>query len=115
MTLPNTAGSLVRLSSLPLSFRFLIDGLVLPVVEELYFRGYLLPRGSCSGRSRSLVNAGLFTIYHLWQPFNYLTIFVFALLLGYTVRRAHDQCGWESRFHVLLNLIVGVLALMIMI
>jgi membrane protease YdiL (CAAX protease family) len=93
--------------------RFIIDGLVLPVVEELYFRGYLLPRIPRAGSLAVWLNAGLFTIYHFWQPFNYLTIFVFALLLAYTVKRT--RAVWIGiSIHVLLNLIGGFLALMTM-
>jgi uncharacterized protein len=91
--------------------RFLIDGLVLPVIEELYFRGYLLPRIPATGSLAVGINAGLFTLYHLWQPFNYLTIFIFALLLAYTVRRT--QSVWVGiSVHALLNLIGALLALM---
>lgn len=93
--------------------RFFIDGLVLPVVEELYFRGYLLPRFPVAGSLAVWLQAGLFTIYHFWQPFNYLTIFIFALLLAYTVRRTRSVWVGIS-VHVLLNLIGAFLALMIM-
>ena len=39
-----------------------------PVVEELYFRGFLLPRMEQLGRWAPLVNASLFSIYHFWSP-----------------------------------------------
>jgi uncharacterized protein len=47
---------------------FLLNGLIGPVVEELYFRGFLLPRMERLGRWAPLVNATLFSIYHFWSP-----------------------------------------------
>ena len=47
---------------------FLFNGLAGPVVEELYFRGYLLPRLSRYGKWAPLLNAILFAIYHLFSP-----------------------------------------------
>ena len=43
---------------------FLLNGVVGPVVEELYFRGFLLPRMERLGRLAPLVNATLFSVYH---------------------------------------------------
>lgn len=45
-----------------------INGLLGPVVEELYFRGYLLPRMERMGRWAPLVNVTLFSLYHFWSP-----------------------------------------------
>jgi membrane protease YdiL (CAAX protease family) len=45
-----------------------LNGLVGPIVEELYFRGYLLPRMEWMGRLAPLVNVTLFSIYHFWSP-----------------------------------------------
>ncbi|MFL5688443.1 MAG: CPBP family intramembrane glutamic endopeptidase [Chloroflexota bacterium] len=39
-----------------------------PIVEELYFRGYLLPRMERMGRWAPLVNVTLFSLYHFWSP-----------------------------------------------
>jgi len=47
---------------------FLLNGLVGPIVEELYFRGYLLPRMEWMGRWAPLVNVSLFSLYHFWSP-----------------------------------------------
>jgi uncharacterized protein len=44
------------------------NGVVGPVVEELYFRGYLLPRISRFGRAAPVLNTALFSLYHLWTP-----------------------------------------------
>jgi membrane protease YdiL (CAAX protease family) len=47
---------------------FVLNGVVGPVVEELYFRGYLLPRMERLGRWAPLVNVSLFSLYHFWSP-----------------------------------------------
>jgi membrane protease YdiL (CAAX protease family) len=44
-----------------------------PMVEELYFRGYLLPRMSRFGRAAPLLNAVLFSLYHFWAPWQFLS------------------------------------------
>ena len=46
----------------------LLNGFVGPIVEELYFRGYLLPRMAWMGRWAPLVNVSLFSVYHFWSP-----------------------------------------------
>jgi membrane protease YdiL (CAAX protease family) len=46
----------------------LFNGLAGPVVEELYFRGYLLPRISRYGKWAPLLNAILFAVYHIFSP-----------------------------------------------
>lgn len=45
-------------------------------MEELYFRGYLLPRLARFGKAAPWLNLVLFTLYHLWQPWLYPTILV---------------------------------------
>jgi uncharacterized protein len=47
---------------------FLLNGVIGPVVEELYFRGFLLPRMERLGRWAPLVNTILFSLYHFWSP-----------------------------------------------
>ena len=47
---------------------FAINGFIGPIVEEFYFRGYLLPRMEWMGRWAPLVNVSLFSLYHFWSP-----------------------------------------------
>jgi membrane protease YdiL (CAAX protease family) len=49
-----------------------LNGFVGPIVEELYFRGYLLPRMDWMGRWAPLVNVSLFSLYHFWSPWQVL-------------------------------------------
>lgn len=51
---------------------FVLNGFVGPIVEELYFRGYLLPRMEWMGRWAPLVNVSLFSLYHFWSPWQVL-------------------------------------------
>jgi membrane protease YdiL (CAAX protease family) len=62
------------------------SGLVAPIVEELYFRAYLLPRIPISGRWAPIVNAAFHSIYHFYTPWNIFTFFMGFLPLAYYVR-----------------------------
>ncbi|MGI9552806.1 MAG: CPBP family intramembrane glutamic endopeptidase [Aurantibacter sp.] len=62
-----------------------IDGIVGPVVEELFFRGYLLPRMAYLKKWAPIVNGILFGLYHFWQPHNYLAIIAIGIILSYIV------------------------------
>lgn len=44
--------------------------LVFPVVEELYFRGYLMPRIERFGELAPLIITVLFSLYHFWAPWS---------------------------------------------
>ncbi|MBA3825732.1 MAG: CPBP family intramembrane metalloprotease [Ktedonobacterales bacterium] len=63
----------------------ILNGLIAPIVEELYFRGYLLPRLARYGKAAPWINLGLFTVYHLWQPWLYPTILVALMSLVFPV------------------------------
>ncbi len=49
---------------------FVVNAVAGPMAEEMYFRGYLLPRISRFGVWAPLVNTVLFTIYHFFTPPN---------------------------------------------
>lgn len=66
-----------------LVLQLLVDGVVAPVAEEAYFRGFLLPRLSGLGAWAPLVSTALFTIHHWWQPYNWPQIFLIMLPLVY--------------------------------
>jgi membrane protease YdiL (CAAX protease family) len=78
-----------QLQGIPSSVLWLglfFSGLVAPIVEELYFRAYLLPRIPISGRWAPMVNAALHSIYHFYTPWNIFTFFMGFLPLAYYVR-----------------------------
>lgn len=91
----------------------LIDGIVNPTIEELYFRGYLLPRLPVAGWRAVTVSAALFAVQHYWQPYNWLLIFVLQLILTAFVMRSRSvRLGIVT--HVLVNS-VGVVATLLVV
>jgi membrane protease YdiL (CAAX protease family) len=64
---------------------FLINGIAGPIVEELYFRGYLLPRIPASKVWAPLINVVLFSLYHFFSPWQNLTRILAFLPLAYAV------------------------------
>src|SRR5215203_4478969 len=70
-------GGVGRFSTLALLvmwvFGVLVDVIVAPVVEEMYFRGYLLPRISRFGAWAPLLNTVLFSLYHFFNPFGFVS------------------------------------------
>ena len=55
----------------------------IPIVEELYFRGYLLPRLSYLGGWAILVNSFLFALYHFTTPWQLVTRTLITVPLAY--------------------------------
>jgi membrane protease YdiL (CAAX protease family) len=74
-----------------------------PVVEEFYFRGYLLPRMPRRlGRATAPAHAVLFASYHLWTPWLTPTRIVALLPLAYIAGRTRDiRIGILT--HIVLN------------
>ena len=68
---------------LTLVLNLVLNGILAPVAEELYFRGYLLPRMETWGKVAPIVNAVLFSLYHFWQPQIYLTLIIALVPLSY--------------------------------
>ncbi len=61
-----------------------------PLVEEVYFRGYLLPRLERFHAWAPVINISLFSLYHFWSPWDLLTRIVVLLPMGYAVWRTRD-------------------------
>ncbi len=64
-------------SSLVITFwlSLALNGIAAPVVEEMYFRGYLMPRLARFTRWTPVIALALFTFYHFWQPYFWVTQF----------------------------------------
>ncbi len=60
----------VVFAAMPFAFSIFVAALnvILPLVEELYFRGFLLPRMERLGFWAPVLNVALFSVYHLWAP-----------------------------------------------
>lgn len=65
----------------------LVSGIVAPIVEEWYFRGFLLPRMARFGAWAPVVNMALFALYHVWTPWLAVTRVIFFLPTVYAVWR----------------------------
>lgn len=83
---------------------FLIFGvLISPIVEELYFRGFLLPRlPQRLGGWTTLIHSLLFALYHTWTPWMFAARTAGLLPLIYGVK--HKRNLWIGIIvHCLLN------------
>jgi uncharacterized protein len=65
--------------------KLVFDGLMNPIFEEMYFRGFLLPRIGYMGVFAPAANALLFAAAHYWQPYNWPLIFLLVLVNAYVV------------------------------
>jgi membrane protease YdiL (CAAX protease family) len=89
--------------------RIVLDG-TWPIVEELYFRGYLLPRISRFGRWAPLINTLLFSLYHFWTPWQNVSRILFMWPIVYVT-------WWKRNIriaiitHCLLNILGALLTL----
>lgn len=61
-----------------------------PVIEELYFRGFLLPRMGYSGRWTAPLHSLLYALFHVWYPWRLVTLAVGMTPLVYAVRRSKN-------------------------
>jgi membrane protease YdiL (CAAX protease family) len=83
------------------------DGLLAPLVEEFFFRGYLLPRMAYLKEWAPVVNGVLFGLYHFWQPHNLLALIGVGMVLSYVVWK--KQNIWLGVvIHCILNLLGAV-------
>lgn len=90
-----------------------LTGLSFPIIEELYFRGFLLPRLSRLGAWAPVVNTVLFSLYHLWAPWTFLTRVIFMFAGFWLVWRKKDlrlSIGMHAGTTLLLQTL-GVIAI----
>jgi membrane protease YdiL (CAAX protease family) len=62
----------------------------IPIVEEMYFRGYLLPRLAHLGLWAVVINAFLFALYHFTTPWVLVSRFLIALPPAYSAYRKQN-------------------------
>ncbi|MCC3761948.1 CPBP family intramembrane metalloprotease [Glycomyces sp. TRM65418] len=88
-------------------------GFSLPLVEEYYFRGFLLPRLPQLGGWAPLFNTVLFSVYHFWAPWTVLSKIVFLLPGVWFVWRKHDLRAsiWMHPGSALLMTTAGLIAI----
>jgi CAAX protease family protein len=91
---------------------FLLNGFAGPRVEELYFRGYLLPRIPSSTQWAPLINVLLFSLYHFFSPWQNVTRIVAFMPFAYVVAWKRDvHIGMWA--HSLMNTLGMILSLVV--
>jgi hypothetical protein len=70
--------------------------------QELYFRGFLLPRMKDLGRVAPAINAGLFAVFHFIAPWSWPVFFLMTLPWAYVV-------WWQRSVKIGLFIHVGML------
>lgn len=81
-----------------------------PFVEELYFRGYLLPRmEGYAGKWAPFLNTMLFSIYHFFSPWENLIRIAASYPLIYLVWKKRD-IRFGILVHILVNTFGGIIA-----
>lgn len=92
------------------TLQLVITGIFLPWVEELYFRGYLLPRISRYGGWAPLMGGLLFGLYHGWQLYSWVGVSLLGIGLAFVVWWKRDIRLGIS-LHVVANTIVRLVLL----
>lgn len=92
------------------TLQLVITGVILPWVEELYFRGYLLPRISRYKGWAPIIGGLLFGLYHGWQLYGWVGVSLLGIGLGYVVWWKKDIRLGIS-LHVFANAIVRLVLL----
>lgn len=88
-------------------------GFILPLIEEYYFRGLLLPRMAQLGNWAPIFNMFLFSVYHFWAPWTVLSkmIFLFpGIWLAYKKQDIRISIGMHPG-SALLATVIGVTAI----
>jgi hypothetical protein len=75
-------------------------GIAFPWIEELYFRGFLLPRMRSFGKAAPFANSVLFVLYHLWSPWQAVTRVLFVTPIVWLVwkKRSIEIGIWAHCF-----------------
>ncbi|TCL58388.1 hypothetical protein EDD76_10641 [Kineothrix alysoides] len=82
---------------------FVLNVIVGPIVEELFFRGYLTSRIRRFGNWAPFIITVLFSLYHLWLPFNNLfriSVFLPAAFIAWKKKNIYIS----MTFHCMCNL-----------
>ncbi len=67
-----------------------LTGILFPFVEELYFRGFLMPRLPTSTFWHPVFSSILFSLYHFWTPWGFMSRVAYLLPAFYFVWRKKD-------------------------
>ena len=93
------------------SIQLVLTGIILPWIEELYFRGYLMPRMSQSGVVAPILGGLFFGLYHAWQLYGFATVALLGIALSLVVWWKKDL-RLSIYLHVIANLFSRVVFLL---
>jgi membrane protease YdiL (CAAX protease family) len=85
-----------------------------PIVEELYFRGFLLPRMTWMGKAAPVVNTLLFALYHFWTPWQVITR-VLALVPTVYIVNTKRNIYIGIMVHCLMNIVGDALGVLLLV
>ncbi|NSW53828.1 MAG: CPBP family intramembrane metalloprotease [Anaerolineae bacterium] len=87
----------------------IFGAVIAPTVEELYFRGYLLPRMEYAGKWAPLLHSSLFALYHVFTPWMLLTRTLGMLPMIYAVQKRNIYLSIIVHFLVnMLDVVTGI-------
>lgn len=89
-----------------IAINFLMICLIAPITEEIYFRGYLLPRIARFGFWAAPIHAILFALFHVWTPW-----LVVARAVGLTPFTLIVQRKRNIYIAIIMHIIINVLDL----
>jgi membrane protease YdiL (CAAX protease family) len=92
----------------------IVTGIALPLVEELYFRGFLLPRVTRFKAWAPVINALLFALYHVWQLYDFAVIFLSGLVFAFVVWWKRDV-NLSISMHIFGNALARIMILLLII
>ncbi len=72
------------------------NGIIAPIAEELYFRGFLMPRIARFGKAAPVIIGVLFSLYHLFSPWENITRILAVIPYHYVV--------WKNK-----NIYIGII------
>jgi membrane protease YdiL (CAAX protease family) len=98
---------------LTLVLNLLFNGFFGPLVEEIYFRGFLLPRMKMFGKLAALINVILFSVYHFTTPWAIISRIVATTPLVYSVW-ANKNIKIGIIVHCSLNIFSGIASLVVL-
>lgn len=88
-------------------FGLLANGVVAPLVEELYFRGYLLSNIDLPPLKSSFLSAVLFSVYHFYSPWYFLSRVLMTVPLYYWVIKKRN-IRYSILAHSIANIITTI-------
>ena len=96
------------------AFLMLTNGVIAPITEELFFRGYLLPRIKASPIVAVIINSVLFSLYHFFSPWYFSSRVLMTIPVYYWVVK-QKNIRFSIAAHMIANLfgsISGVISLL---